>query len=182
MSVKGWSSTLPFAMCSASHVSLPVKAFRQVGRGAAVAADEQLPFRVDGRNLEVAHANAALRASCQRSLLSQPDVAKAAAISVNPATAPVTRYAIANRSRFFRWIGSIGITSRRRRTTIARGHGSRQYTWRETSSAAPNSDPSRAGVPQDFAFVEGFTFPDLFKATARRMRALKADAPTSSPS
>ena len=38
------------------------------------------------------------------------------------------------------------------------------------------------GLRQDFAFFEGFDFPELLRATAWRTSALKADSPTSSPS
>src|SRR5881409_3372686 len=38
------------------------------------------------------------------------------------------------------------------------------------------------GIPQDFAFFEGFDLPELLRVTAWRTSALKADASTSSPS
>src|SRR5881628_2795182 len=40
----------------------------------------------------------------------------------------------------------------------------------------------RGGIPQDFAFFEGFDFPELLRATAWRTSALNADSSTSSPS
>src|SRR5437870_8404634 len=40
----------------------------------------------------------------------------------------------------------------------------------------------RGGIPQDFAFFEGFDLPELLRATAWRTSALNADASTSSPS
>src|SRR3979490_125094 len=50
-----------------------------------------------------------------------------------------------------------------------------------------DSEPLRfahpsGGIPQGFAFFEGFDLPELLKATAWRMSALKADSSTSSPS
>src|SRR5258708_37795556 len=44
------------------------------------------------------------------------------------------------------------------------------------------SDLFRGGIPQDFAFFEGFDLPELLRATAWRTSALKADSSTSSPS
>src|SRR5213594_5111465 len=38
------------------------------------------------------------------------------------------------------------------------------------------------GIPQDFAFFEGFDLPELLRATAWRTSPLKADPSTSSPS
>src|SRR5258708_24319607 len=53
---------------------------------------------------------------------------------------------------------------------------------RNGTSATPASDLLRGGIPQDFAFFEGFDLPELLRATAWRTSALKADASTSSPS
>src|ERR1700722_20395314 len=39
-----------------------------------------------------------------------------------------------------------------------------------------------SGIPQDFAFFEGFDLRELLRATAWRTRALKADSSTFSPS
>src|SRR6266540_2303076 len=44
------------------------------------------------------------------------------------------------------------------------------------------SDLFRGGIPQDFAFFEGFDLPELLRATAWRTSALKAGSSTSSPS
>src|SRR5438270_3375183 len=44
------------------------------------------------------------------------------------------------------------------------------------------SDLFRGGIPQDFAFLEGFDLPELLRATAWRTSALKARSSTSSPS
>src|SRR5664279_1561576 len=44
------------------------------------------------------------------------------------------------------------------------------------------SELFRGGIPQDFAFFEGFGLPEPLKATAWRTSALKADSSTSSPS
>src|SRR2546422_11755674 len=41
---------------------------------------------------------------------------------------------------------------------------------------------SRGGIPQDFAFFEGFDWPEVLRTTAWRTSALKADSSTSSPS
>src|SRR6185437_10411124 len=48
--------------------------------------------------------------------------------------------------------------------------------------AAPMSDLFRGGIPEDFAFFEGFDLPELLRATAWRTSALKADSSTSSRS
>src|SRR3982074_1064324 len=53
---------------------------------------------------------------------------------------------------------------------------------RYDTSATPMSDPFSDGVPQDFAFFEGFDLPEPLRATACRISALNADSSTSSPS
>src|ERR1700691_1363452 len=52
-------------------------------------------------------------------------------------------------------------------------------TFNETTDSL-NSE--RSGVPQGFAFLEDFDFAELLRATAWRMRVLKAVASTFSPS
>src|SRR5439155_20270854 len=59
-------------------------------------------------------------------------------------------------------------------------------TWvrsgRNDTSATPMSDLFRGGIPEDFAFFEGFDLPELLRATAWPTSTLKADSSTSSPS
>src|SRR5712671_1970998 len=54
--------------------------------------------------------------------------------------------------------------------------------WAAVSRTALALGDLPGNVPQDFAFFEGFDFPERLRATAWRTSALKADSSTSSPS